>query len=72
MADDPKTYSLIDEPSPFAPKEIIQQWLGENDLEIEAANTDGGRKPFEEAKARVLENLRIVHGPSLGDASEIP
>lgn len=67
MPDEPQSYWLIDEPSPFAPKEVMQQWLWDNNLAIEAAKTDGDRKAFEEAKARVLANLRARHGSGLGE-----
>lgn len=63
----PDVYWLIDEPSPFAPKAVMQEWLRDNDREIEAAATEGERRQFEEAKSRVLENLRTLYCSGLGD-----
>lgn len=58
---------LIDEPSPAAPIEVLEQWLFDCDLKIENARDDGERAALMKAHASVLKSLRMRRGSGLGE-----
>jgi hypothetical protein len=56
---------LVDPPSPFAPIEVVEQWLFDADLAIEATKSTEEREALEKAKRRVAADLRARRGSGI-------